>query len=87
MIAPLAKFTQVGVMTLYAVAIGRWSWFWGGFGIFSAMDSIAGFYQLTNGTMNSWLLELSFLPFSVISVLLLRYLWQHWPSQANHRIP
>jgi hypothetical protein len=73
----------VRTMTLYAIATGRWSWFWGGFAMFSAMDSIAGFYQLTNEPMNSWLLELSFLPFSIISVLLLRHLWQHWPSQAN----
>jgi hypothetical protein len=74
---------SVRAMTLYAVATGRWSWFWGGFAIFSAMDSIAGFYHLTNVTMNSWLIELCFLPFSVMSVLLVRYLWQHWPSQAN----
>ena len=73
----------VRAMTLYTVATGRWPWFWGGFAIFSAMDSIAGFYHLTNDSMNSWLIELCFLPFSVMSVLLLRYLWQHWPPQAN----
>ena len=73
----------VRAMTLFAIATGRWSWFWGGFAILSTMDSIAGFYHLTNETMNSWLLELCFLPFTVISALLLRYLWQHWPSQAN----
>jgi hypothetical protein len=33
--------------------------------------------------MNAWLIELCFLPFAVISVLLLRYLWQHWPSWDN----
>jgi hypothetical protein len=70
-------------MTLYAIATGRWSWFWSGFAIFSAMDCVAGFYHLTNETMNPWLLELSFLPFTVISVLLVRYLWLHWPSQAS----
>jgi hypothetical protein len=73
----------VRAMTLFAIATGRWSWFWGGFAILSTMDSIAGFYYLTNGTMNSWLLELCFLPFAVISALRLRYLWQHWPLQAN----
>jgi hypothetical protein len=75
----------VRAMTLYAIATGRWSWFWGGFAIFSAMDGIAGFYHLSHTvhTINPWLIELSFFPFSVISVLLLRYLWQHWPSQAN----
>jgi hypothetical protein len=66
--------TVVRVMTLYAIATRCWSWFWGGFAIFTAMDSIAGFYQLTNHKMNSWLIELCFLPFSVISVVLLRYL-------------
>jgi hypothetical protein len=76
----------VRVMALYAIATGRCSWFWGGFAIFTAMDSIAGFYQLTNHTMNPWLIELCFLPFAVISVLLLRYLWQHWPSRPNMRI-
>ena len=50
----------VRAMTLYAIATGRWSWFWGGFAIFTAMDGIAGFYHLTNGTMNYWLIELSF---------------------------
>ena len=70
-------------MTLYAIATGRWSWFWGGFAIPSAMDSIAGFYHLTGETMNFWLIELCFLPFAVLSVLLVRYLWRHWPSQAN----
>jgi hypothetical protein len=73
----------VRAMTLYAIATGRWSWFWSGFAIFSAMDCVAGFYHLTNETMNSWLIELCFLPFTVISALLLRYLWQHWPLQAN----
>ena len=75
----------VRAMTLYAIAARRWSWFWGGFAIFTAMDSIAGFHHLTNetNTTNPWLLELYFSPFAVLSVLLLRYLWQHWPSQAN----
>jgi hypothetical protein len=73
----------VRVMTLYAIATRRWLWFWGGFAIFTAMDTIAGFYQLTNLTMNPGLLEFSFLPFSVLSVLLVRHLWLHWPTQAN----
>ena len=76
----------VRAMTLYAIATGRWSWFWGGFAIFTAMDSIAGFYQLTNHTMNPWLIELCFIPFPLISILLLRHLWQHWPSRPNMRI-
>jgi hypothetical protein len=38
---------------------------------------------LTNLTMNPGLLEFSFLPFSVLSVLLVRHLWLHWPTQAN----
>lgn len=75
----------VRAMTLYTIATGRWSWFWGGFAISTVMDGIAGFHQLTNetNTVNPWLNELCFLPFSIISVLLLRYLWRHWPSQAN----
>lgn len=73
----------IRAMTLYAIATERWLWFWGGFAIFTAMDSIAGFYRLTDDTPNYWLQELSYFAFTVISVLFLRYLWQHWPSQAN----
>lgn len=73
----------VRAMTLYTIATGRSSWFWGGFAIFTAMDSIAGFYILTNDTTNLWLQELSYLPFAVMSLLLLRYLWRHWPSRVH----
>ena len=75
----------VRAMTLYAIATGRWSWFWGGFAILSVMDSIAGFYHLTDGKTNLWLIEFSFLPFAVLSVALLRYLWRHWPPPASAR--
>jgi hypothetical protein len=75
----------VRAMTLYAVATGRWPWFWGGFAILSGADCVAGFYNLSHveHPINPWLVELSYVPFTVISVLLVRYLWRHWPSQAN----
>lgn len=76
--------TAVRAMTLYAIATGRWSWFWGGFALFSALDGIYIFHYMNHiiHTMNPWLIELSpvHLAFPVISILLLRYLWQHWPT-------
>lgn len=75
----------VRAMTLYTVATGRWSWFWGGFVMFSVMDGIAGYYHLSNTvhTINPWLIELSFLSFPLISILLLQYLWRHWPTTTR----
>lgn len=72
----------VRAMTLYAIATKRWSWFWGGFAIQSAADCFAGFYVMTKNT-NYWLQELSYFAFTIISVLVVRYLWQRWPSQAE----
>jgi hypothetical protein len=74
-------------MTFYAVATGRWSWFWGGFVLFSALDGIYILRHLnhTFHTTNPWWIELSpiHLAFPIISVLLVRYLWRHWPPTRH----
>ena len=74
----------VRAMALYTVATRRWSWFWGGFAFFSAVDGLAGFLYLTNAvnTINPWLIELSFVAFPVVAIPILRYLWRNWPSVA-----
>jgi len=74
----------VRAMALYTVATGRWSWFWGGFAFFSAVDALAGFIYLTNAvnTLNPWFIELSFVVFPVVAIPILRYLWRNWPAGA-----
>ena len=78
-------------MTLYAVATGRWSWFWGGFTLFSALDGRYTFLHQSNAfhTTNPWWLELSpvRLAFPVISIALVRYLSRHWPSRQQTNEP
>jgi hypothetical protein len=76
--------TAVRAMTLYAIATRRWSWFWGAFTIFTAIDGTAGFYLLTRRSSVGYLVaELCLITFMVMSLFLLRYLWKHWPSQPS----
>jgi hypothetical protein len=83
----IACHVAARAMTLYAVATGRWSWFWGGFALFSALDGLYTSRHLNNTfhTTNPWWIELSpvHLAFPVMAVVLVLYLWRHWPSQAN----
>jgi hypothetical protein len=71
-------------MSLYTVATGRWSWFYGAFVMFSAIDASAGFYHLNRRDLTSYMVaESVMIGSAIISVFLLRYLWKHWPSQPS----
>ena len=80
----IPSHAAVRAMTLYAVMTARWSWFWGAFAMFTAIDGTAGFYHLHHrSTMGYLVAELSLITFMVMSLFLLRYLWKHWSSQPN----
>ena len=83
-IITIACHALVAAMVLYAVATRRWSWFWGGFAFFVALDGLAGFYIITRAfdTVNPWLLEFSFAAFAALAIPLLRHLWLRWPTPA-----
>lgn len=73
------------VLVLYAVATGRWRWFWAGFLLLSAVDTVAGYYHISGiiPTTNPWLLELGILPIALASLLLIPALLRHWPASAT----
>jgi hypothetical protein len=77
----IACHTLAATMVLYAVATRRWRWFAAAFLYFTALDGLAGFYIITDASNrhNPWLLELTFAPFALIAIPILRHLWRHWP--------
>jgi hypothetical protein len=73
-------------MVFYAVATRRWRWFGFAFVFFSALDALCGFYIITGALdpaqpwrTNPWLIELSFAPFGVMSILIILHLRRNWP--------
>jgi len=58
--------------------------FWG-FWIFALLDSVAGAAQLSErlGTFSLWWIELAILPFALVSVPILRWCTEHYPSARS----
>ena len=58
-----------------------------GFCIFALLDSVAGAAQLSGriGTFSLWWVELAILPFGLISVPILRWCVEHFPSTATEQ--
>ena len=57
-------------LTLLAVSTRRWTFFWYGFLLLSAVDAIAGFLYVTDtvNAFNMWWVELMFVPFALASI-------------------
>jgi len=69
-------------LVLYAVARKRYIYFWAGFLIMTAIDTIAGYFHLA-GLLNRvslWWVELSILPFAIISIPIIRWCVRNWAT-------
>ena len=71
-------------LVLYAATARRWSYFWYGFLLLSAVDTIAGVTVLTKAQehVSSWWIEAALLPFAAVSVTALIWCLRHWPKES-----
>jgi hypothetical protein len=69
---------------LLSVARRRWSFFWYGFAIMTAIDGIAGVAYLTGllGQISTWWIELAIAPFALASLPIIWWCLRHWPEQT-----
>ena len=72
-------------MVFFAVAVQRPRWALGGFILLTGLDTVAALFLLSKdrAAMNPWLPELSFLPFALISLVLLIFLSKAWPAEQQ----
>ena len=74
--------TATRSLILLGVARRRWSLFWWGFLIFAGLDGVAGLYHMGAfpAGASMWWVELSVLPFGLVSVPLILWCVRHWPG-------
>jgi uncharacterized membrane protein YhfC len=75
------------ILIIYAVQKKEWKWFWFSFLYKTAMDAIAGYFQITYGLENLtlgglWLVELIILPFGLIGLWGLRAFRRRWQFET-----
>lgn len=70
-------------LTLYAVYTRKYVYFWWGFLLLTAVDSIAGWVHLDGlmEKMSLWYIESMFLPFVFISIWVIRVFYKKWKNQ------
>jgi uncharacterized membrane protein YhfC len=71
------------ILIVYAVQRQEWRWFWASFLYKTAMDTLAGYIQISYGVQNltlggAWLVELLLLPFGVVALWGLIALRDRW---------
>ncbi|OGC42415.1 hypothetical protein A2Y85_02495 [candidate division WOR-3 bacterium RBG_13_43_14] len=70
------------VLTLYAVAHKNYLYFVVGFLIMTGIDAVAGFVHLAGlmSQISTWWIELSILPFALVSIPLIKWCIKRWPQ-------
>lgn len=69
------------MLVFLAVVKRRRSFFWWGFLIFAALDSVAGFARLPGKyDFSAWWIILAITPFALLSLFLIRWCLAHWPK-------
>lgn len=71
------------ILVVYAVQRQEWRWFWASFLYKTAIDTLAGYIQISYGVQNltlggAWLVELLLLPFGVVALWGLIALRDRW---------
>jgi uncharacterized membrane protein YhfC len=79
------------LLIVFAVQKNEWLWFWISFLYKMAMDTIAGYFQITYGVQNlsvatAWVVELILLPFGLIGLQGLLLLRNRWPVRVDDPI-
>ena len=76
--------TSSRTLVLLSVARRRWSFFWYGFAIMTAIDAIAGGAILSGaaGRISMWWIELAIAPFALASLPIIAWCLRHWPQQT-----
>jgi len=74
----------VRAMTLFAIAAGRWKWFWLAFAFFTLTDSIAAYLGITgmDKTLSPWIVQLWPIGFAIASIPLILHVCRHWPLKT-----
>jgi uncharacterized membrane protein YhfC len=77
--------TSSRALTLLAVAKKRYIYFWTGFLMMTVIDAIAGYAHLAGllGKISVWWIELTLLPFAIISIPLILWCIDHWPHRSD----
>ena len=77
--------TSSRALVLLGVAQRRWSLFWYGFLLLTAVDAIAGFVLVSGlvDRVSMWWVELAIAPFAVASVPIIRSCTRHWPAETS----
>jgi uncharacterized membrane protein YhfC len=72
-------------LVLFAVASRRWTFFWYGFLLLSAIDVIAGWLYVTDtvNAFNMWWVELMLAPFAFVGVPIVKWCLRKWPEPAQ----
>lgn len=71
-------------LVLLGVAKRRWAFFWYGFLVMTAIDSVAAFAHISGmlGRVSVWWIELAIAPVAIASVLIVGWCLRTWPADA-----
>jgi len=81
----IPSHVAVRAMTLYAIATGRWWWFWLAFALFSVIDGTATLLAITDAskTVSPWIMQIWPLGFAAVSIPLIEHVWRCWPPDTT----
>jgi hypothetical protein len=73
------------LLVIMAVASRRWSLFWYGFLLMSAVDGVATLFYLTGqvGKLSPWVIEAMLVPFGLVSIPIIRWCIDNWPIRPE----
>ena len=74
--------TSSRALVVLAVAKKKQIYFWLGFLIMTGIDTIAGYAHLAGivNTISTWWIELTLLPFAILSILIILWYFKNWES-------
>jgi hypothetical protein len=77
------------LLVIMAVASRRWSLFWCGFFLMSAMDGVATLFYLTGqvSSLSPWAIEAMLVPFGLVSIPIIRWCINNWPVGPDQSTP
>lgn len=80
--------TSTRTLVLIAVATRRQSYFWYGFLLITALDTVAGWVHLGGhlGDFSLWWIELALAVFAVVSVPIVKWCLRNWPEPHSEPI-
>jgi uncharacterized membrane protein YhfC len=78
--------TSSRALVVLSVVRRKQIYFWAGFLIMTAIDSIAGYAHLSGyvGTVSTWWIELALVPFAVASIYIIKWYYENWSTNSTN---